>query len=74
MKYTIKIEKADNQLKLVLNDAVIYDKHTEQDPDLNDVIDITSRLNPHPTINRLIADGYNHPDVAPDSYNPWHFR
>ena len=73
-KYTLRVKKADNHLIIHLNGAKIYEKKTNGNPDLNDEVDITDELNPHPTNNILISHGYNFPPDREDAYNPWEFH
>ena len=73
MSYLIRIKRCDNRLLIVLNDATIYDQYYDQNPPLNDIVDITTRLQPNPYVNRISVRGFNGPTPS-TAYNPWDFH
>src|SRR5215216_6531414 len=54
----LKITRADNEVAAFLNGILVYDKKTEGDPALNDVVDLSGFLQ-HGCCNFLVVIGIN---------------
>ncbi len=54
----LTIKRADNEVAAFLNGVLVYDKKTENNPALNDVVDISGFLQ-HGCCNSLVIIGIN---------------
>lgn len=78
-EYWINVKHVDNRLVIYLNGGTVWDSGiVHEDPELNEMINITELLNEHPDhTNQLIFEGFNDTYTSSGKdleVNPWHFH
>jgi len=78
-EYWINVKHVDNRLVIYLNGSTVWDSGIiHEDPELNQMIDITELLLEHPHhTSELIFEGFNDTYTSSgeeEEVNPWHFH
>ena len=80
MKTLLTINNADNQLVAYLNDGLVYNKSHENNPPLNDVVDLSSRLIPGTNSLSILGVNWSGPATYKGSVSldgvitPWEYQ